>query len=158
MHTGNGIFLWKGRGSGGEQERSGLGLWLFTTSQRGVKLYFRHHHPNSKRYMKHTVVLYLFFENFHFYMVWHTSLVNNLPMNCSWAWYNQNFINYICIYVAFLKLRIDETVLNNMFFFNCKSSLPHKNMQRYKTWTGSSHLYIVKTINIHCCLVSGSLR
>lgn len=112
----------------------------------------------QKRYMKHTVVLYLFFANFHLYMVWHTSLVNNLPMNCSWAWYNQNFINYICIYVAFLKLRIDETVLNNMFFFNCKSSLPHKNMQRYKTWTGSSHLYIVKTINIHCCLVSGSLR
>ena len=158
MHTGNGIFLWKGRGSGGEQERSGLGLWLFTTSQRGVKLYFRHHHPNSKTvHETHSSTVSLFWKLSFIYGMTHF-MVNNLPMNCSWAWYNQNFINYICIYVAFLKLRIDETVLNNMFFFNCKSSLPHKNMQRYKTWTGSSHLYIVKTINIHCCLVSGSLR
>ena len=55
----------------------------------------------------------------------------------------------LLIYVAFFKLRIDKTVLNNMFFFNCKSSLPHKNMHRYKTWTGSSHLHIVKTIIIY---------
>ena len=142
----------EGKGGRGEQEKSGLGLpERCEVVLTGIIILIQ------KRYMKHTVVLYLFFENFHLYMVWHTSLVNNLPMNCSWAWYNQNFINYICIYVAFLKLRIDETVLNNMFFFNCKSSLPHKNMQRYKTWTGSSHLYIVKIINIHCCLVDEML-
>ena len=97
--------------------------------------------------MKHIILMHFIFASFHLW--WHSSLVNNLPMNCSWAWYNQNFINYICIYVAFLKLRTDETVLNNMFFFNCKSSLPHKNMHRYKTWTGSSHLHIVKTIIIY---------
>ena len=40
---------------------------------------------------------------------------------------------YLC---GFLKIKTDETVLNNMFFFNCKSSLPHKNIQNLD-WTKS---------------------